>query len=173
GARRRQLAPTRPLMVSLSNQAALRQGLRVPAWRVRSPQGGQGERRDKPGGSAVDDLHGYLNVLKPPGWTSHDVVARLRRLSGQRRIGHAGTLDPAAVGVLPVAFGRATRTTSSTAWDRKLYWADIRLGSATDTDDDLGKVIATGSPDELKIDDVTAALGRFVGAIEQRPPAYS
>jgi tRNA pseudouridine55 synthase len=120
-----------------------------------------------------DDLHGYLNVLKPPSWTSHDVVARLRRLAGQRRIGHTGTLDPAAVGVLPIAFGRATRTTSSTAWDRKLYWADIAFGSATDTDDFLGKVIATGSTERLKIDDVTVALGRFVGTIEQRPPAYS
>jgi len=58
-------------------------------------------------------LEGYLNVLKPPGWTSHDVVARLRRLTGQKHIGHAGTLDPSAIGVLPVALGRSTRTLSN------------------------------------------------------------
>lgn len=119
------------------------------------------------------DLHGYLNVLKPPGWTSHDVVARLRRLSGQRRIGHAGTLDPAAVGVLPVALGRATRTTSSTAWERKLYLADVRFGAATDTDDATGRVIATGAADGLTLEDCEAELRSFVGNVQQRPPAYS
>ncbi len=119
------------------------------------------------------DLHGYLNVLKPPGWTSHDVVARLRRISGQRRIGHTGTLDPAAVGVLPVALGRATRTTSSSSWDRKVYWADVRFGAATDTDDATGRVLATGSAEGVKLDDCAAALRGFLGDTQQRPPAYS
>jgi len=121
----------------------------------------------------ANDLHGYLNVLKPPGWTSHDVVARLRRLSGQRRIGHTGTLDPAAVGVLPIALGRATRTTSSNTWDRKLYWGDVRFGAATDTDDATGRVIATGSTAGLNLDACTAALRGLAGDIQQRPPAYS
>src|SRR5438309_3848819 len=121
----------------------------------------------------VDDLHGYLNVLKPGGWTSHDIVARLRRLSGQRRIGHTGTLDPAAVGVLPIAFGRATRTASSTAWDRKLYWADIGFGSATDTDDATGRVVATSTNGIPVRETIISALHAFVGDIAQRPPAYS
>lgn len=121
----------------------------------------------------ANDLHGYLNVLKPTGWTSHDVVARIRRLAGQRRIGHTGTLDPAAVGVLPIALGRATRTTSSNAWDRKLYWGDVRFGTATDTDDATGRVIATGPTADLDLDDCVAALRGLIGDIQQRPPAYS
>ncbi|MPZ13951.1 MAG: pseudouridine synthase, partial [Chloroflexi bacterium] len=88
-----------------------------------------------PDQSGVGALSGYINVCKPPDVTSHDVVARLRRLVGIRRIGHAGTLDPPAVGVLPVAIGQATRTLQSRAWDRKVYWADVCFGSATDTDD--------------------------------------
>jgi tRNA pseudouridine55 synthase len=121
----------------------------------------------------ANDLHGYLNVLKPPDWTSHDVVAKLRRLTGQRRIGHAGTLDPAAIGVLPVALGRATRTTSSTAWDRKLYRGDVTFGTATDTDDATGRAVATGSTAHLDPDRCIAALWALVGDIQQRPPAYS
>ena len=121
----------------------------------------------------ASDLHGYINVLKPAGWTSHDVVARLRRLSGQRRIGHTGTLDPAAVGVLPIAFGRATRTTSSSAWERKLYWADVCFGTATDTDDATGRAVATGAPGALGRETVVEALNSFIGDLQQRPPAYS
>ena len=119
------------------------------------------------------DLHGYLNVLKPHGMTSHDVVARLRRLSGQRRIGHTGTLDPAAIGVLPIALGRATRTTSSSAWDRKLYWADVQFGQATDTDDATGQVTAERPYESLELEAIVAALENFVGDVQQRPPAYS
>jgi tRNA pseudouridine55 synthase len=121
----------------------------------------------------ANDLHGYLNVLKPPGWTSHDVVARLRRLTGQRRIGHTGTLDPAAVGVLPVALGRATRTTSSATWDRKLYLGDISFGTATDTDDAMGNVIATAPTEHLDLDSCIASLRGLVGDVQQRPPVYS
>lgn len=125
------------------------------------------------GAGLPEDLHGYLNVLKPPRWTSHDVVARLRRLSGQRGAGHAGTLDPAAVGVLPIAFGRATRTTSSPELGPKVYWADISFGAATDTDDAEGRIIATASPKKLRLEHLRSALERFVGDIVQRPPAYS
>lgn len=116
---------------------------------------------------------GYLNVLKPPGVTSHDVVARVRRIAQQRRVGHAGTLDPAAVGVLPVALGRATRTVSSPLWDRKLYWADVRFGASTDTDDAEGRALSTGDWRAIHREAAVAALGVFVGDIEQSPPAYS
>ena len=119
------------------------------------------------------ELDGYLNVLKPPGWTSHDVVARLRGVTGTRRIGHTGTLDPAAIGVLPVALGRATRTVSSPTWDDKEYLADIEFGVATDTDDAEGQAIATGDATALDCATVRAFLPSFVGRISQRPPAYS
>ena len=121
----------------------------------------------------VDALDGYVNVLKPAGLTSHDVVARLRRWSGQRRVGHTGTLDPGAVGVLPVAIGRATRTAGSQAWDRKVYWGDVRFGFSTTTDDAEGEIRATGVSVELDGSTVVDALQGFVGDILQRPPAYS
>jgi tRNA pseudouridine55 synthase len=120
-----------------------------------------------------EPLHGYLNVLKPPAMTSFDVVARVRSITGERRVGHAGTLDPAAIGVLPVAVGRATPTLSSPLWDRKLYWADIRFGTATDSDDAEGRPIAVGSPEAVTAESVAAALPQFLGDIEQRPPAFS
>lgn len=116
---------------------------------------------------------GYLNVLKPPGMTSHDVVGRIRRLVGQRRVGHTGTLDPAAAGVLPVALGQATRTVASPLWDRKLYWADVFFGFSTDTDDAEGRVLATGDGEQVELTTIRGHLTRFVGVIAQRPPAYS
>src|SRR5690349_1779835 len=118
-------------------------------------------------------MDGYLNVLKPPGITSHDVVGRVRRLTGLKRVGHTGTLDPAAIGVLPVALGRATKTVSSSVWDTKLYWADLTFGSATDTDDGEGQVLATAPVPDLAAPDLAAALRAFVGPLQQRPPAYS
>ncbi len=129
--------------------------------------------RRNPSTSEGGPLDGYLNVLKPPAMTSFDVVARIRSITGQRRVGHAGTLDPAAIGVLPVALGRATSTLRSVLWDRKLYWADVRFGAATDTDDAEGRTIATGSAAGLTRERVAEELERFVGDIEQRPPAYS
>jgi tRNA pseudouridine55 synthase len=120
-----------------------------------------------------EPLHGYLNVLKPPSLTSFDVVARLRSITSQRRVGHAGTLDPAAIGVLPVALGRATPTLASPLWNRKLYWADVRFGIATDTDDGEGRPIAEGSAEAVTAGSILAALPRFLGDIQQRPPAFS
>jgi tRNA pseudouridine55 synthase len=125
------------------------------------------DSQDKP------QLEGYLNVLKPPGWTSHDVVGKLRRLLNTRRIGHAGTLDPAAIGVLPVAVGRATRTLSSPVWDVKEYLADVRFGWATDTDDAGGQRIAAGEPEGVTVEAIKSCLTPFTGEIRQRPPAYS
>ncbi len=119
-------------------------------------------------------MDGYVNVLKPPGQTSHDIVGLLRRLTGERRIGHAGTLDPAAVGVLPVAIGRrATRTVSSAVWDRKMYWAEIELGRSTTTDDAEGETVETGDPSIVTRERMLGALLGFVGELSQRPPAYS
>jgi tRNA pseudouridine55 synthase len=120
-----------------------------------------------------EPLNGYLNVLKPPGLTSFDVVARVRSMTGQRRVGHAGTLDPAAIGVLCVALGRATATLGSPIWDRKQYWADVRFGTATETDDAEGRTTEVGSPDFLTEEGLKIALAGFLGDIEQRPPAYS
>ena len=114
---------------------------------------------------------GFLNVNKPSGLTAHDVVNRLRKLAGIKQIGHAGTLDPMASGVLPVAIGRACRLLRFLP-DDKVYLASILFGRKTDTDDIEGKIIATSchlpaSPD------ISTALADFVGDIEQVPPLYS
>jgi tRNA pseudouridine55 synthase len=112
-------------------------------------------------------------VDKPPGLTSHDVVARVRRLTGTRRVGHAGTLDPMATGVLLVGVGRATRLLGHLALHDKDYLATIRLGQTTTTDDAEGEVVATRPFVTISPDDVAAAAARFVGEIDQRPPAVS
>jgi tRNA pseudouridine55 synthase len=114
---------------------------------------------------------GFLNVQKVGGMTAHDVVNRLRRLSGIKQIGHAGTLDPMARGVLPVAFGRACRLLRFLS-DDKVYLATILFGARTDTDDVEGRVIERSSniPTRQRISE---ALKHFVGNIEQVPPLYS
>ena len=115
---------------------------------------------------------GFLNLAKPRGPTSHDVVARTRRLTGVRRVGHAGTLDPLATGVLVLALGPATRLLEYVASGEKVYRATIRLGSTTTTDDAEGTVTAT-RPLTVGPADIAAALPQFVGEIAQRPPAFS
>lgn len=117
--------------------------------------------------------NGVLNVCKQGGWTSHDVVARVRRLAGQKRVGHAGTLDPMAEGVLPVLLGRATRLAELVQTGEKRYRADVRLGVATSTDDVEGEVVAEGAVPPFERARVEDALGRFRGTIQQVPPAYS
>ncbi|MDQ3653850.1 MAG: tRNA pseudouridine(55) synthase TruB [Chloroflexota bacterium] len=117
--------------------------------------------------------HGYVVIDKPAGWTSHDVVARVRRLIGERRVGHAGTLDPAAVGVLPVAVGLATRTVEYLAESSKAYRAWITFGVTTDSADRDGTVISTCDPSNLHLEAVARALEPFRGAISQRPPMHS
>ena len=117
--------------------------------------------------------HGYLVIDKPLGWTSHDVVARVRRIVGERRVGHAGTLDPAATGVLPVAVGLATRTIEYLAVADKSYRATIRFGVTTDSADSEGDVIAETDPSHLTLPDIEAALARFRGEISQVPPMHS
>jgi tRNA pseudouridine55 synthase len=117
------------------------------------------------------ELVGILNIDKPVGWTSHDVVARVRRLAGQRRVGHAGTLDPLASGVLAVLLGRATRLADFIQAGRKTYIADVRLGIATDTDDAEGSVISTQA--SVIPADLEPVLARFRGEVLQTPPQYS
>ena len=116
---------------------------------------------------------GILVVDKPAGWTSHDVVARGRRLCATRKVGHAGTLDPMATGVLVLGVGRATRLLGAASSADKEYLATIRLGAATTTDDAEGEVIAVADAAGLAIGDVAAAMADFVGRIEQRPSSVS
>lgn len=125
-------------------------------------------RRD--GGS---DLHGILLVDKPPGWTSHDVVAKVRRLSGQRKIGHTGTLDPMATGLLVLCLGDATRLVEYMSAHDKRYEGIVTLGTTTDSDDADGAVIEQRPVPA--IDEVTLerAVSQLRGTILQRPPAFS
>ena len=117
-------------------------------------------------------LNGWLVVDKPPGMTSTDVVNRVRRGFDAQKAGHGGTLDPLATGVLPVAFGHATKTVPYVMDGTKLYRFTLRLGDARDTDDADGQVVATSDarPTDAQI---AAALPAFLGDIMQVPPAYS
>ncbi len=117
--------------------------------------------------------HGILNIDKPGGWTSHDVVGKVRRLLGQKSVGHAGTLDPLATGVLLVCVGNATRVSEYLMAGRKVYRAVAQLGIETDTYDAEGAIVARQNVPELTHEDLVAALARFAGKIEQIPPAYS
>jgi tRNA pseudouridine55 synthase len=115
---------------------------------------------------------GFLNLNKPAGWTSHDCVARVRRLLHIRQVGHSGTLDPAATGVLPIAVGKVTRLLQFLPTG-KTYHATIRFGVCTTTDDLEGDVIACQPAPHLTLDAVQAVLPRFLGVIQQVPPRYS
>ena len=116
---------------------------------------------------------GILNVNKARGWTSHDVVAKLRGLLGVPRVGHAGTLDPAATGVLPVLVGRGTRIAEYLMdWDKE-YHAVLRLGETTDTQDATGAVLTRSSTDSLTESVIHATIQRFQGKLTQVPPMYS
>lgn len=117
-------------------------------------------------------MQGFLNLNKPFGWTSHDCVAKVRKLLRLKRVGHAGTLDPAATGVLPIALGKATRLLQYLPGD-KAYNATIRFGIRTTTDDLQGEVIASGACPELKLEDIKELLPQFLGKINQIPPSYS
>jgi tRNA pseudouridine55 synthase len=121
----------------------------------------------------VTAASGLLIVDKPSGLTSHDVVARVRRLVGTRRVGHAGTLDPMATGVLVVGVERATRLLGHLALTEKAYLATIRLGQATDTGDAEGAMVASAPVSVLNIEAVTAGAAALTGEILQVPPAVS
>src|SRR5712671_3543641 len=117
-------------------------------------------------------MDGILVLAKPQGPTSHDMVALIRRLSGTKRVGHGGTLDPFASGVLPVFLGKATRLVEYHAGDRKRYRATTCFGASSTTDDLEGALTPSGGPVPTRAT-VEAALADFRGPIEQRPPAYS
>jgi tRNA pseudouridine55 synthase len=116
---------------------------------------------------------GLVVVDKAPGMTSHDVVARVRRLAGTRKVGHAGTLDPMATGVLVLGVDRATRLLGHLMLAEKSYDATVRLGVSTTTDDAEGEVVETRAVDGVDPEAVRAELARFVGDIEQVPTAVS
>ena len=116
---------------------------------------------------------GLLVVDKPSGWTSHDVVGRTRRLCATRKVGHAGTLDPMATGVLVLGIGRATRLLTFLVGCDKDYTATIRLGQSTITDDAEGEVVASIAADGLTTEQLEAAVGRLTGDIQQVPSSVS
>jgi len=118
-------------------------------------------------------VDGLVIVDKPAGWTSHDVVARTRRLAGTRKVGHAGTLDPMATGVLVLGVGRATRLLGHLQLADKEYLATIRLGESTVTDDAEGDVVERADASHLTLGAIEAAMVPLTGAIEQVPTAVS
>lgn len=119
-------------------------------------------------------LHGVIPVLKPSGWTSHDVVNRIRRLSGQKKVGHTGTLDPEVEGVLPVCLGQATRIAEYIQNLPKRYRGTMTLGIATDTQDQTGQVVEEKPVDVVPTpEQIDAVFNRFTGAIQQVPPMFS
>lgn len=121
----------------------------------------------------MTSVSGLIIVDKPAGWTSHDVVARIRRLAGTRRVGHAGTLDPMATGVLVVGVAKATRLLGHLALTEKEYLATIRLGQATDSGDADGTVVSAAPAGDLTLAEVRAAAAALTGTIQQVPPLIS
>jgi tRNA pseudouridine55 synthase len=124
-------------------------------------------RRDK------NPHEGVLNIDKPSGMTSHDVVDEVRRMVRQRRVGHAGTLDPAATGLLLVCLGRATRLCEYLVADEKEYRGTIQLGVETDTYDQEGKTVCERDASGIDRAMIDKALEPFIGEIDQKPPAFS
>jgi len=118
-------------------------------------------------------VDGILNINKPQGETSFSIVATVKRLTGVRRVGHAGTLDPEATGVLPICLGQGTRVIEFLVDATKIYRAQIELGVSTDTYDSSGKIIQKGDPSGITQQQLEAALASFCGLISQIPPMYS
>ena len=118
-------------------------------------------------------IHGIINVYKEKGFTSHDGVAKLRGIVGQKKIGHTGTLDPDATGVLPVCLGKATKLCDLLTDKNKTYEAVLLLGKTTDTQDITGEVLEEKSTEALTEEKVREAIEGFIGDYEQIPPMYS
>ena len=116
---------------------------------------------------------GVINILKPPGMTSSNVVSDVRRILSEKRVGHTGTLDPGAAGVLPICCGRATRLFDYLVDKKKEYIAEVTFGIATDTQDAYGVITERAADREISRADVEAVLPRFTGEIEQIAPMYS
>ena len=121
----------------------------------------------------ADGPSGLIVVDKPQGWTSHDVVGRMRRLLGTRKVGHGGTLDPLATGVLVIACGKATRLLQYISAHDKGYEATIRLGQATVTDDAEGEIVASANAAHVTDADIAAGIRALTGEILQRPSSVS
>lgn len=117
-------------------------------------------------------MDGFINLKKLPDWTSHDCVAKIRRILQTKKVGHGGTLDPAAVGVLPIAIGKATRLLQYLP-EGKAYRAVIRFGVQTTTDDLEGDIIYSEPVTDLIIAQIQAVIPEFIGEITQTPPMYS
>jgi tRNA pseudouridine55 synthase len=117
-------------------------------------------------------IHGWINLDKPVGPTSTQAIGRVRRITGAARVGHAGTLDPLASGVLPIALGEATKTVPYIQDARKIYRFTVRWGEATSTDDREGEVIASSASRPTGAD-IDTIIPRFTGTISQAPPAFS
>ena len=117
-------------------------------------------------------MDGFINLKKLPDWTSHDCVAKIRRILQTKKVGHGGTLDPAAVGVLPIAIGKATRLLQYLP-EGKAYRAVIRFGVQTTTDDLEGDIIYSEPVTDLTIAQIQAVIPEFIGEITQTPPMYS
>ncbi len=117
-------------------------------------------------------MNGILNVLKPAGMTSFDVIAVARKITHQKKIGHTGTLDPSAVGVLPICFGNATKAIEFMIDKDKVYRAEMTLGVTTDTQDSSGKVISSHLVD-VNYNEIVNVCNSFIGELAQLPPMYS
>jgi tRNA pseudouridine55 synthase len=118
-------------------------------------------------------MHGVINLLKPPGMTSHDAVAFVRRVLKNKRVGHTGTLDPAAAGVLPICVGQATRLAEYLQAGTKEYLAEATFGFETDTLDAVGQTIREAETSQINLEILRAALDGFRGEITQTPPLFS
>ena len=116
---------------------------------------------------------GFINFLKPPGMSSHDAVSHVRRVLGLKKAGHAGTLDPGAAGVLPIAVGRATRLLEYVGGTRKSYRAELRFGVETDSGDDLGEIMEHRDAPMPDGGNLARAVQSLTGEISQTPPIYS
>ncbi len=117
-------------------------------------------------------MNGFINLNKPVNWTSHDCVAKVRKILRTKKVGHGGTLDPAATGVLPIAVGKGTRLLQYLPSD-KAYLGTVRFGVQTTTDDLEGDVIASQSCGDLSLSQIESLIGNFIGDIRQIPPSYS
>jgi tRNA pseudouridine55 synthase len=118
-------------------------------------------------------VDGVLNIFKPSGMTSHDVVSFLRREFKTKKIGHAGTLDPHAIGVLPLCVGKATRLVEFLIEQDKQYLCELTFGITTETQDAWGEVVRTRAYDQLTLEEIESKISQFIGKITQMVPAYS
>lgn len=118
-------------------------------------------------------MNGFINFLKPPGLSSHDVVEKIRSLFPHTKVGHGGTLDPGAAGVLPILLGKATKLSSYLLDLPKVYRAELYLGLTTDSDDSTGRIIVQKKPFPISVEEMERVFASFTGEIQQTPPMLS